>query len=42
MRLLVHQGANDTDIRRVAENHGMVSMRGDAQRWITAGVTSQE
>jgi len=42
MRLLVHQGANDTDIRRVAEKHGMVSMRGDAQRWITAGVTSQE
>jgi general secretion pathway protein E len=42
MRLLVHQGANDTDIRRVAEKGGMVTMRGDAQRWITAGVTSQE
>jgi general secretion pathway protein E len=42
MRLLVHQGANDTDIRRIAEKTGMVSMRGDAQRWIAAGVTSQE
>jgi general secretion pathway protein E len=42
MRLLVHQGANDTDIRRVAERAGMTSMRADAQRWIDNGVTSQE
>jgi general secretion pathway protein E len=42
MRLLVHQGANDTDIRRVAERAGMTSMRADAQRWIDTGVTSQE
>ena len=42
MRLLVHQGANDTDVRRVAEKGGMVTMRADAQRWIVAGVTSQE
>ena len=42
MRLLVHQGATDTDIRRTAEKHGMVSMRADAKRWIAAGVTSQE
>ncbi|MGH6624444.1 MAG: GspE/PulE family protein, partial [Burkholderiaceae bacterium] len=42
MRLLVHQGGNDTDIRRTGEKHGMVSMRADAQRWIAAGITSQE
>jgi len=42
MRMLVHQGANDTDIRRVAEKGGMVSMRVDAQRWVVSGVTSQE
>ena len=42
MRMLVHQGANDTDVRRVAEKTGMINMRTDAQRWIKAGVTSQE
>jgi general secretion pathway protein E len=42
MRLLIHQGSNDTDIRRVAERRGMVTMRGDAKRWIDTGVTSQE
>jgi general secretion pathway protein E len=42
MRMLVHQGANDNDVRRVAEKGGMVNMRADAQRWIVAGVTSQE
>jgi general secretion pathway protein E len=42
MRMLVHQGANDTDIRRVAEKGGMVNMRTDAQRWVISGVTSQE
>lgn len=42
MRMLVHQGANDTDVRRIAEKGGMVTMRADAQRWIVAGVTSQE
>jgi general secretion pathway protein E len=42
MRLLVHQGANDADVRRVAEKSGMVSMRADAQRWVVSGVTSQE
>ncbi len=42
MRMLVHQGANDTDIRRVAEKGGMVNMRVDAQRWVVSGVTSQE
>jgi general secretion pathway protein E len=42
IRLLVHQGSNDTDMRRVAEKNGMINMRADAQRWIKAGVTSQE
>jgi general secretion pathway protein E len=42
MRLLIHQGANDTDVRRLAEKGGMINMRADAQRWIKAGVTSQE
>jgi len=27
MRMLIHQGANDTDIRRTAERGGMVNMR---------------
>ena len=42
IRMLVHQGANDTDMRRVAEKNGMINMRADAQRWIKTGVTSQE
>jgi len=42
MRMLIHQGANDTDIRRTAERGGMVNMRADAQRWVVTGVTSQE
>jgi general secretion pathway protein E len=42
MRMLIHQGANDTDVRRSAERGGMINMRADAQRWIKAGVTSQE
>jgi general secretion pathway protein E len=42
MRLLVHRGANDTDVRRLAEKGGMINLRADAQRWIKSGVTSQE
>jgi general secretion pathway protein E len=42
MRMLIHQGANDTDIRRTAERGGMVNMRSDSQRWVVTGVTSQE
>ncbi|MGB3428524.1 MAG: ATPase, T2SS/T4P/T4SS family, partial [Burkholderiaceae bacterium] len=42
MRMLVHQGTNDTDVRRLAEKTGMISMRNDALRWIKSGVTSQE
>jgi general secretion pathway protein E len=40
--MLVHQGSNDTDMRRVAEKNGMINMRADAQRWIKTGITSQE
>jgi len=42
MRLLIHNGANDVDIRRVAERAGMASMRADGTRWVLAGVTSHE
>ncbi|HXF45644.1 MAG TPA: type II secretion system ATPase GspE [Burkholderiaceae bacterium] len=42
LRLLVHNAANDTDIRKYAERIGMVPMRSDALRWVAAGVTSME
>jgi general secretion pathway protein E len=42
MRGLIHQGANDTEIRRTAERAGMTSMRADGLRWVTSGVTSHE
>jgi general secretion pathway protein E len=42
LRLLVHNNANETDIRRQAEKAGMLPMRSDAMRWVAAGVTSQE
>jgi general secretion pathway protein E len=42
MRLLIHNGANDTDLRRQAEKTGMLPMRADAMRWVAAGVTSHE
>jgi general secretion pathway protein E len=42
MRLLIHNGANDVDIRRLAERGGMSNMRADGQRWVAAGVTSNE
>ncbi len=42
MRLLIHNGANDVDIRRVAERAGMSTMRADGLRWVRTGVTSHE
>jgi general secretion pathway protein E len=42
LRALVHNGAPDADIRRAAEKSGMVPMRGDAMRWVAAGITSFE
>jgi len=42
MRGLIHQGVNDTEIRRAAERAGMISMRTDGLRWVASGVTSHE
>ncbi len=42
LRSLIHQGANEDDIRRAAERAGMTNMRADGQRWIATGVTSRE
>jgi len=42
MRGLIHQGLNDTEIRRAAERAGMTSMRTDGLRWVASGVTSHE
>jgi general secretion pathway protein E len=42
IRALVHAGAAEAEVRRVAEVSGMIPMRADAQRWVAAGVTSQE
>ncbi|MEG0821796.1 MAG: type II secretion system ATPase GspE, partial [Burkholderiaceae bacterium] len=39
LRGLVHTHANDNDLRKLAESHGMRSMRADAQRWIANGLT---
>jgi general secretion pathway protein E len=41
-RLLIHNRANDADIRRAGEKSGMLSMRADGMRWVAAGMTSQE
>ena len=42
MRHLVHNGANELDIRRSGARHGMRSMRDDGLRWIESGATSPE
>ncbi|HEX7156231.1 MAG TPA: type II secretion system protein GspE, partial [Burkholderiaceae bacterium] len=42
LQALIHNGANDLEIRRAAEADGMASMRADAMRWVAAGVTSEE
>jgi general secretion pathway protein E len=42
LRLLIHRGANEAEIRQAAEARGMTPMRADAQRWVEAGVTSVE
>jgi general secretion pathway protein E len=42
LRVLVHRGASDVEIRTTAEAAGMMPMRSDAARWIAAGLTSQE
>jgi len=42
MRILVHNGGNETEMRRAAEQASMLPMRADAMRWVAAGITSQE
>jgi general secretion pathway protein E len=42
LRLLIHNGANDTDVRRTGERTGMVPLRADAMRWVASGTTSLE
>jgi general secretion pathway protein E len=42
LRLLIHNAANDNEIRKHAEKIGMVPMRSDALRWVAAGITSME
>ena len=42
LRLLIHNGANDTDVRRTGERSGMLPLRGDAMRWVASGTTSLE
>ncbi len=42
LRKLIHDGASERDIAVAAMANGMVSLREDGQRWVAAGVTSQE
>lgn len=42
LRRMVHNGAADGEIRKAAEAGGMVPMRADAMRWVSAGATSHE
>ncbi|HEU4621717.1 MAG TPA: type II secretion system ATPase GspE [Burkholderiaceae bacterium] len=42
MRHLIHNGANELDIRRTGMRNGMQTMRADGQRWVDTGVTSPE
>ena len=42
MRHLIHDGANELDIRASALRHGMRSMRDDGRRWIEDGTTAPE
>ena len=39
---LIHNGANELEIRRAAIRGGTISMRSDGQRWVEAGITSPE
>jgi len=42
LRTLVHRGAADTEIRRHAEQAGILPMRADGMRWVGTGATSNE
>ncbi|MBW6496607.1 MAG: type II secretion system ATPase GspE, partial [Burkholderiaceae bacterium] len=40
IRAQIHQGASEAEIRSGALVRGLISMRDDGQRWVSAGVTS--
>lgn len=40
IRAQIHQGASEAEIRSGALTRGLISMRDDGQRWVSAGVTS--
>ena len=40
IRAQIHQGASEAEIRTGALVRGLISMRDDGQRWVSAGVTS--
>ena len=40
IRAQIHQGASEAEIRAGALVRGLISMRDDGQRWVSAGVTS--
>ena len=40
IRAQIHQGASEAEIRTGALARGLISMRDDGQRWVSAGVTS--
>ncbi|HRK57731.1 MAG TPA: type II secretion system protein GspE, partial [Burkholderiaceae bacterium] len=42
LRRLIHNNEGDDKIRKAAEAAGMVPMRADAMRWVSAGITSHE
>tara|TARA_R110002051_G_scaffold144694_2_gene217538 strand:+ start:15105 stop:16562 length:1458 start_codon:yes stop_codon:yes gene_type:complete len=42
VRGIIHAGGDEQAMRVAARKHGMRSMREDGQRWITAGITTQE
>ncbi len=42
IRAQIHQGASEAEIRVGALARGLIPMRDDGQRWVTAGVTSAD
>lgn len=42
LRGLIHAGGNEHEMRALAKQRGMRSMREDGQRWVQAGITTPE
>ena len=40
LRGLIHRNAAESEMRQIAANAGMVTMREDGQRWVHDGTTS--